>query len=172
MTADEQQIDPGKAVLAGDPQRPDGRQSARALEIGRGVARLLKQYDFATMPEMPLANGRRADIVALGEGGEIWIVEIKSSLEDFRSDNKWPEYAEFCDRFLFAVLPDFPMDVIPEDVGLIVADRYGGEIVRPAAEDKLAAARRKAMTQRFARIAARRLQALTDPDAALDGARS
>ncbi len=172
MATDEQQSDPGKAILASDPQRPDGRQSARALEIGRGVARLLKQYGFATMPEMPLANGRRTDIVALGEAGEIWIVEIKSSLEDFRSDNKWPEYAEFCDRFLFAVLPDFPMDAIPEDVGLIVADRYGGEIVRPAEDDKLAAARRKAMTQRFARIAARRLQALTDPDAALDGSGS
>ena len=91
-------------------------------------------------------------------------MEIKSCLEDFRTDQKWPEYREFCDRLLFAVAPGFPREVLPEDTGLIIADRYGGEIMRPAPEHKLAAARRKAMTLRVARTAALRLQAVIDPE--------
>jgi hypothetical protein len=146
----------------------DGRQSERAAEIGRGVVRLLAMHGFACVYELPLANGRRADVAALSEAGDIWIVEIKSSLEDFRVDQKWPEYRDYCDGLLFAVATDFPVDVLPEDAGLIIADRFGGEIIRPAPEHRLAGARRKAVTLRFARMTALRLAALYDPQAGLE----
>jgi hypothetical protein len=142
----------------------DGRQSQAAYEICRGVARLLRSHGFAAVTEVALANGRRADVVGVSEQGYIWIVEIKSCLEDFRTDRKWHEYREFCDRLLFAVAPGFPQQVLPADTGLIVADRYGGELLRPAPEHKLVAARRKAMTLRVARVAALRLQGVIDPD--------
>ena len=142
----------------------DGRQSPAAFAICRGVARLLRAHGLAAISELALANGRRADVVAIADSGEIWIVEIKSCLEDFRADQKWPEYREFCDRLFFAVAPTFPREVLPEDTGLIVADRYGGEIVRAAPEHKLAGARRKAMTLRLARSAALRLQGVIDPE--------
>jgi hypothetical protein len=142
----------------------DGRQSQAAYEICRGVARLLKAHGFAAVTEVVLANGRRADVVGLSDSGDIWIAEIKSCLEDFRTDRKWHEYREFCDRLLFAVSPGFPLEVLPADTGLIVADRYGGELLRPAPEHKLAAARRKAMTLRVARVAALRLQGVIDPE--------
>ena len=142
----------------------DGRQSEEALAIARGAGRCLLAHGFARLPELTLASGRRADLVALNDSGEIWIIEIKSSLADFRADQKWPEYRNYCDRFFFAVAADFPVEVLPEDTGLIIADKYAGEIVRPAPEHKLSAARRKAVTQRFARVAARRLHALADPE--------
>ena len=142
----------------------DGRQSPVAFDIFRGVARLLKAHGLAVVGELALANGRRADVAGVSQGGEIWLVEIKSCLEDFRSDQKWPEYREFCDRLFFAVAPDFPRPVLPEDTGLIIADRYGGEIVRPAPEHKLAGARRKALTLRILRTAAFRLQGAIDPE--------
>jgi len=147
----------------------DGRQSPAAFDICRGVARLLKLHGLAVVSELALANGRRADVAGIAEGGEIWIVEIKSCLEDFRTDQKWPEYRDFCDRLFFAVAPDFPREVLPEDTGLIIADRYGGEIVRPAPEHKLAGARRKAMTLRLARTAAFRLQGAIDPEGGFEG---
>lgn len=146
-----------------EPVPTDARQSGIALEIQRGVVRLLLQYGLASITELGLANGRRADVAGLGANGDIWIVEVKSSIADFRSDQKWPDYREFCDRLFFAVKPDFPIDILPADTGLILADRYGGEIVRAAPEHKLVAARRKAMTQRLARAAAFRLSALLDP---------
>ena len=152
-------------VLQGYPDATqDGRQSQAAFAICRGVARLLKTLGFAAVGEVTLANGRRADVVGLSAHGDIWIVEIKSSIEDFRSDHKWPEYREFCDRLLFAVAPEFPSDILPADTGLIIADRYGGEVLRPAPEHKLAGARRRAMTLRVARAAALRLQAAIDPE--------
>jgi hypothetical protein len=144
--------------------RSDGRQSAAAAEIARGVGRLLWSLGLASVTELPLANGRRADVVALSDKGEFRIVEIKSSVEDFRADHKWPEYRDFCDRLYFAVGPAFPQQLLPLDAGLIVADRYGGEIAREAAERRLPAARRKAMALRFARVAALRLQSLADPE--------
>lgn len=146
----------------------DGRQSEQAAAIARGVVRLLTAHGFACICELPLANGRRADIAALSEAGEIWIVEIKSCLQDFRVDQKWPEYREFCDRLLFAVAADFPCEVLSTDTGLIIADRFSGEIVRAAPEHRLAGARRKAMMLRFGRIAAFRLAALYDPEAGLE----
>lgn len=141
----------------------DGRQSSAALEVQRGAVRLLSQLGYSCLTELPLPNGRRADIVAVSAAGDIWIVEIKSCLADFRADTKWTEYREYCDRLLFAVMPDFPQDVLDPSTGLILADRYGGEILRPAQEERLSAGRRKAMTLRIARAAAFRLSLAVDP---------
>lgn len=140
-----------------------GPQSDIAREICRGVVRLLAAHGLAALAELPLPNGRRADVVGVAPDGAIWIVEIKSCLEDFRTDRKWPEYRDFADRLFFAVLPAFPLDILPDETGLIVADRYGGEILRPAPEHRLPAPRRKAMTLRLARASAARLSMLLDP---------
>ena len=113
--------------------------------------------------ELPLATGRRADVVGLSPSAEIWIVEIKSSLADFQADGKWAEYRNHCDRLFFAVSPDFPVDVLPPDTGLILADRYSADLVREAPEHRLAGGRRKAVTLRFARAAALRFHAVMDP---------
>ena len=143
--------------------RPDGRQSATALMIQRGVARLLRAASFAVLPEFTLASGRRADIMAISDTGEIWIVEIKSSPEDFRSDGKWPEYRDWCDRLFFAISTGMAPEIMPADAGLIVADSWGADILRHAEAAQLHPARRKAVTLAFARAAALRLHALHDP---------
>lgn len=143
--------------------QPEDAGAAGAPAILRGVQRLLATHGFASIAEMPLANGRRADVLAVGPAGEIWIVEIKSSISDFRSDQKWPEYREFCDRLFFAVDPSFPTEILPAETGLVIADRYAGEIVREAPEQKIAGARRKAVTLQFARLSAQRLLGLIDP---------
>ena len=117
------------------------------------------------MPELSLANGRRADLLALGKKGEIWIVEIKSSPADYLSDSKWRDYMDFCDRFYFAIPPDMDPALIDNQAGLIIADAWGAEIVREANEEKLASARRKAVTLLLARAAAMRLQSAADPNA-------
>ena len=119
--------------------------------------------DQAVLFELPLANGRRADVVALDQQGRFTIVEIKSGLADYQADHKWQDYLDYCDFFTFAVAGDFPDGVLPEDVGLMVADAYSADIVRPAMLDPLSAARRKAMLIRFARASAGRLQSLLDP---------
>ena len=141
----------------------DGRQSETASRIMRGVARMLAGQNFASLPELTLPNYRRADLLAVGPRGEIWIIEIKSSLTDFQTDKKWPEYLDYCDSFFFAVEPAFPVDRLPEACGLILADAYGGEIVRPAPIAKLPAARRTVITRRVARVGANRLRRLSDP---------
>lgn len=143
----------------GDLPGPTGAMSRPAAEICRGVIRLFEGLGAACLVEVPLANGRRADIVALDGLGRIAIVEVKSCLADFRADGKWPDYEPFCDRFSFAVSETFPRDVLPETAGLIVADGFGGGVLREAPERRLAPARRKAMTLRFARLAALRLSA-------------
>lgn len=135
----------------------DGRQSERALMIRRGIQALLAQMRHACLPELPLASGRRADLVSLSEKGEIWIIEIKSSIEDFRVDRKWPEYRQHCDKLFFATLPDVPQEIFPPDCGLFLSDGYGAHMLRDAPEHKLAPATRKAMTLNFARTAAMRL---------------
>ncbi len=140
----------------------DGRQSPRAIKVRRGVARLLRELGFAVVPEVILASGRRADLVALGPGGEVWIVEIKSCLADYRADGKWPDYRPFCDRFWFATLPEVG-DIFPVSEGLIVTDGYAAEILREARVTRLAAPARRAMTLRIAQTAARRLHELEDP---------
>jgi len=132
-------------------------------QVCRGVGRLMCALGFASLNELPLPNGRRADVVALSASGDIWIIEVKSSVEDLRADHKWPEYRDFSDQLYFAVASDFPVDILPADTGIILADRFGGEIVRPAPDARLAPARRKSMTLRFARAAALALQTVADP---------
>ncbi len=142
---------------------PDRRQSETALAIARGTARLLRSLGFACVSELPLPSGRRADLVALNEKGEIWIVEIKSSLEDLRADQKWPDYRAHCDRLFFAFTKDLPCEIFPADTGLIVADAYGAHLHCEAPEHRLPAATRKSMTVRFAMAAAGRINRLVDP---------
>jgi len=143
--------------------RADGRQSPAAHNIQRGTCRMLRALGHSMVTELPLSSGHRADIVSLSRQGEVWIVEIKSCLADFRSDSKWSEYRAHCDRFLFSVDADFPLANLPGDAGLIVADRYGGALMREAPEYRIAGARRKAVMLRFARAAALRLHAINDP---------
>ena len=143
--------------LHGDNPLKDGRQSARAMQVRRGMQRRLIDMRHVTLPELPLRSGRRADIVTLSVKGEIWIIEIKSSIEDFRVDRKWPEYRAFCDRLYFATLADVPAEIFPDDAGLFIADAYGAELLREAPEHRLAPPARKAMTLNFSRIAAARL---------------
>jgi len=142
----------------------DGRQSPAALKVARGTTRLLHSLAFSVVGELPLASGRRADLVALGTGGEIWIVEIKSSVADLRADHKWTDYRLHCDRLFFATTLEVPCGIFPPDAGLIVADAFGASIVCEAPEHRLHAATRRSMLLAFARAAALRLSALADPD--------
>src|SRR5215207_1644097 len=141
----------------------DGRQSQIALAVARGTMRLLHQFGFSAVSELALPSGRRADLVALNSASEIWIVEIKSSIEDFRADQKWMDYRLHCDRLFFATTMEVPCEIFPKDTGLIVADAFGAQIVCEAPEHKLPAATRKSMLLRFSQCAALRLQALADP---------
>jgi len=141
----------------------DGRQSQTALAVSRGTQRLLLSFGMSCVSELALASGRRADLVAVGGDGDIWIVEIKSSIEDFRVDQKWPDYRMHCDRLFFATAPHVPPGIFPPEAGLIVADGYGGEMIREAPEHRLHGATRKSVMLAFARAAALRLQALADP---------
>ncbi|MEO0938531.1 MAG: MmcB family DNA repair protein [Pseudomonadota bacterium] len=135
--------------------------------LARGVSRHLAHLGMACVEELAPVRGLRVDVMALGRKGEVWVVECKSSRADFMSDGKWQGYLEWCDRFFWAVDADFPVDLLPEGTGLIIADAYDAELVRMAPEDKLAPARRKAVIQNFAQVAARRLQGLRDPGAGL-----
>ena len=144
----------------------DGRQSPHARTVQRGVGRLLLGLGFSVLYELPLASGRRADVTGLSPGGDVWIVEIKSSVEDLRADRKWPDYRMHCDRLFFATHAGVPAEVFPPDEGLIVADGFGAEILREAREERMAAATRRAMLLRFAHAAARRFHVLLDPGAA------
>lgn len=132
--------------------------------IARGVVRHLTSHGFACIEEFVPERGKRVDVMALGPKGELWVVECKSSRADFQSDSKWEGYLEWCDCFFWAVDETFPTELLPDETGLIIADAYDGEIIRMAPEDKLAAARRKVVVQKFARIAALRLSALRDPE--------
>lgn len=142
---------------------PSGSLSGVAAGIARGVCRYFVAAGYGCLLETPLRSGRRADVMALGAQGEIVIVEVKSGPQDYRTDRKWHEYRAFCDRFYFAVGADFPQALIPEEVGLIVADRYGAAPLREGPVHPLAGARRKAVSLRFGRLAALRLQAMLDP---------
>ena len=151
----------GSQPLAGGKISVAEQNEAAAAEmtaaVACGVERLLRQMGYTTLREFTLASGRRADIAGVARDGEIVIVEVKVSIADFRADRKWPEYADYCDRFYFAVPEAFPREILPDEPGLIVADRFGGAELRPASEARLTAARRKAVTLRFARKAADRL---------------
>ena len=141
----------------------DGRQSPTALAIARGTARFLHALGYAVVSELPLPSGRRADLVALGGDGEVIIVEIKSSVADFRADQKWMDYRLHCDRLFFATTLDVPCEIFPPDAGLIVADSFDASIMCEAPEHRIPAATRKTVMLRFAQAAALRLQALADP---------
>lgn len=136
-----------------------------AANLARGVCRALEQLGYVSLVEFPLTNGRRADVLALGRSGDFAIVEIKSSVADFRADRKWSSYRDFSDRLYFAVQNDFPRVLIPEECGLMVADPFGAALLREGREARLDPGRRRALTMRFARIAATRLRRLLDPDA-------
>jgi len=145
---------PGTPTAPLSPGRLLARGVCRALAAGR---------DFACAEEVTLATGLRVDVMALGPAGEIWIVECKSSRADFAADAKWGGYLDWADRFFWAVGLDFPADILPAGTGLILADAYGAEIAAMAPERRLPAPRRRALTLRFARHAARRAQAARDP---------
>ncbi len=146
------------------PPIVDLRQSATALRVQRGVMRMLRQsHDMCCYSEVPLRNGRRADILGVGPKGEIWIVEIKSSLIDFQVDRKWPEYREFSDKFFFAKPPELDAAIFPESEGLIVADGHDGAILRDSPDTPLPPARRKALMLKLARLGADRVHVLMDP---------
>jgi hypothetical protein len=136
--------------------------SVTAIDVARGVSRLLIQEGYSPILEFTLANGRRLDVAALGADGTMLGVEIKVALQDLKGDQKWPEYLEYCELFYFAIPPDFPDEFVPRETGLIVADRYGGAIVRPSARSILHPSRRKAVTLSFARVAAERLSQIVE----------
>ena len=142
--------------LANNAERP-------GQTLARGVCRHLLTHDFVSVEELIPASGLRVDVMALGPKGEIWVIECKSSRADFAADHKWQGYLEFCDRFFWAVDEAFPTDILPEETGLIIADGYDAEILRLGPESKLAGARRKMLTQKFARHAALRWHAARDP---------
>ena len=144
-------MEPGNTA---SPNNPDIDDTAA---LTRGASRMLRDMGYELITEFHLPDGRRADIMGLGRKGDFIIIEIKSGIADFKSDNKWTNYAGYCDRFYFAVSERFPQALIPDTVGLIIADGFGGAIIRECEEMKLAAARRKALTLRFARNAADRL---------------
>ncbi|QIK40310.1 MmcB family DNA repair protein [Pontivivens nitratireducens] len=137
---------------------------APGFEIARGVWRHLDTLDMTALTEFTPVRGLRVDVIGLTAKGEIWIVECKSSLGDFRSDAKWQNYLEWCDRFFWAVPQDFPVEVLPEDTGLMIADRFDAAIVRDAPLEKMPGARRKAMTLKLARAAMRRQLGWLEPD--------
>ncbi|MEP0156827.1 MmcB family DNA repair protein [Pseudophaeobacter sp.] len=137
--------------------------------LARGVSRHLRALGFAALEEFVPVRGLRVDVLGLGPKGELWVIECKSSRADFQSDTKWQGYLEWCDRYFWAVDTDFPVDLLPESTGIIIADDYDAEVVRMAPEVKLAPARRKKLIQKFAMDAARRLQSLRDPRPGRDG---
>jgi hypothetical protein len=143
--------------------KPDGRQSETAAAIQRGVGRLLRAHNFAILTEFTLASGRRADVIGLGHDGTLWIIEIKSSPEDFKADNKWPEYRDYCDRFSFAIPQTMDAGLMPLEAGLIIADQWGAEIMREASSHPLHASRRRAVLVAFGQSGAQRLHGLWDP---------
>ncbi|WP_425069341.1 MmcB family DNA repair protein [Reyranella sp.] len=134
------------------------------LAVCRGACRLMRQSGRSVLRELPLPDGRRADIMAIAGNGELTIVEVKSSIEDWRVDQKWPDYLDWCDLLYFAVPVDFPQVLIAEEVGLIVADAYGGDILRHPQRRPVAAARRKSLLIDCARLASERLARLEDPE--------
>jgi hypothetical protein len=144
-------------------------EALSAALLARGVCRAFDQLGYASLVEFPLANGRRADIFALGRGGDLAVIEIKTSVADFRADRKWIEYRDFADRFYFAVSNNFPVALIPVDCGLIVADAFSASLIRGGSAHSLAPARRRAVTLRFALAAATRLRRHLDPQAGLAG---
>jgi hypothetical protein len=151
-------------------------QAITAIDVCRGVTRLLAQAGLVAIPEVPLPNGRRADLLAIDTKGQVTIIEVKVSRADLHGDGKWPDYCDYCDRFYWALAVGLDPAILetdafrPDMAGLIVADRYGAAVVREAAVEPVAAARRKAEMLRLSRLAMRRLMVAADPDLAADWA--
>lgn len=135
----------------------DGRQSEKALMVRHGVQKLFLRLGIPVLSELPLADGRRADLVGIDRKGGIIIVEIKSSIGDLKADHKWPDYRTHCDRLYFASHSEVPIELFPEDCGFILADGFDGYIMREAPEHRMPAPARKAIMLRFSRVAAKRL---------------
>ena len=133
--------------------------------LARDVLGHLAILGMVSIEEFVPARGLRVDVIALGSKGEIWVVECKSNKAGFQPDNKWQGYLEWCDKFFWAVNSEFPIELLPDKTGLILADAYDADFVRMAPLERLVAPRRKVMVQKFATQAARRLQTLRDPDA-------
>lgn len=146
--------------------QPAARQARPdvTVTVCRGACRLMRQAGYSVLLELPLPDGRRADIFAVGRVGELVIVEVKSSIEDWRVDGKWPDYLNWCDQLYVAIPVDFPQALIPDEIGLIVADAYGGDVLRHPPRRPVVAARRKALLIDCARLASERLARLEDPD--------
>jgi hypothetical protein len=141
-----------------DPSFPE-----RQLAIRRAAAQLCSQSAWVVLHELPLPNGRRADLLALRPDGGFVCIEVKSGLRDFLTDGKWPDYREFCDALYFAVDAEFPQDALPDGVGIIVTHAQEADFIRPAPAHPMPPARRRALLHRFATVAATRLAALEDP---------
>jgi hypothetical protein len=137
---------------------------APGAALARGVGRHLRDRGFAVLLEFVPEPGLRVDVIALGPRAAVWIVECKSCRADFVSDRKWPGYLPWCDRFFMAVPAGFPDGILPAGAGLIRADPYGAEIEAMSEARPLSAPRRRALVERFARVAAGRLAQLEDPD--------
>lgn len=142
-------VDDKKPPAAVGSTRPEA-----TADITRGVARLFTNMGLAVLPEFQLPTGRRLDLVGLNKKGRLIAAEVKSCRADFEADHKWTDYLDFCDAFYFAVGPEFPRELLPQYEGLIIGDSYGAAVIRPSDERALPAARRKALTLRFARQAA------------------
>ena len=147
---------PAESPLAVEPDEA-------AARIVRGVRRSLAALGLASLTEVSLKTGRRADVMAIDAKGVVTIVEVKSGVPDFRADRKWPDYLPFCDRFYFAVDDAFPVELVPEDCGLMIADAYDAAVVREPVDRRLDPARRRAVLLRFALTAAQRLHRVEDP---------
>lgn len=149
---------------------PNDNQPETEELLTRGVSRMLQALGYSALGQFTLRSGRRADVMGLNRRGHLIVVEIKRSLADLRADRKWPDYLDYCDAFYFAVPSGFPLEAIPDEAGLILADRFGAETLRPwpgGEGRRLHASRRKEITLRFAATAADRLQRMLDPDADL-----
>jgi hypothetical protein len=147
--------------IQSDPQAQT--RMAPGHRLARGVCRHLDGFDFACLEEFSPTAGLRVDVLALGPKGEVWVIECKSGIADYRTDHKWRGYLDWCDRFFWAVGTDFPAEILPDETGLMIADDFDAEILRMGPEARLAPARRKAVVQAFARNAARRLRMFCDP---------
>jgi hypothetical protein len=153
-----ERVRPWAGALATDP-------AAITAAVTRGVCRWLEDVGYAALREFKLGTGRRADVVGLDARGTIVMVEVKSTPADFRADDKWMDYVPYCDAFSFAVPPEFPWQILPAQCGVVIADAYAATVVRHAPVHKLAAARRRALTLRFALAAGQRLSSVVDPRA-------
>ncbi|MEM7445560.1 MAG: MmcB family DNA repair protein [Pseudomonadota bacterium] len=152
----------GAPAAQADPVETGSRPRITTA-VTRGTRRHFAQSGHATVTELSLKGGRRADIMAIDAKGIVTIVEVKSSIEDFRTDGKWFDYGPFCDLFYFAVPAEFPLDLIPDHCGLIIADAYEAVIEREPEQTPLSGARRKAVLLRFAQATAGKLWRLEDP---------